>query len=289
MLKLINDIFSHPANRNSRVAAIMRAVRWHLSKRLSGQPHDIPYHGKLLRCHPTSHSASRAIYFSCLPDYREMRFILDFLRPGDNFIDAGANIGLYTLLALSVVGDNGHVYAFEPNPHVAAMLRESLRLNSASNVTIHEIGLADVDGSAAFSADGDDCTSHIVASSTTANTEILIARLDRILDDIPYAMAKFDIEGYEPFAIRGASQWTKTGNPPVMLIEMGGYSKRHGISTSDFIQELEQIGYFTAIYNPNTREIERTKKPWEIPTDNVLAIATERLAFVADRLKGKSA
>ena len=76
--------------------------------------------------------------------------MLDFLRPGDTFIDAGANIGLFTLLALSVVGDKGHVHAFEPNPLVAAMLRESLALNAADNVTVHEIGLSDVEGSAAF-------------------------------------------------------------------------------------------------------------------------------------------
>ncbi|QDV45940.1 Methyltransferase domain protein [Stieleria neptunia] len=289
MLQLLHAIVSHPANHNARVKALMRAVRWQFSKRLTGRPRDLSYHGKILRCHPTNHSASRAIYFSGLPDYREMRFILDYLRPGDTFVDAGANVGLYTLLALSVVGDSGHVHAFEPNPQVAAMLRESLALNAADNVTVHEIGLADVEGSAAFSADGDDCTSHIVGSSTTTDTQIPIGRLDRILDDIPYAMMKFDIEGYEPFAIRGASEWTKSHNPPVMLIEMAGYSKRHGISTSEFIEELERIGYVTAIYNPNGHELQPTKKPWEVPIDNVLAIADDRFAFVENRLRQQTA
>ena len=285
MLKLINEIVSHPANRNMRANALMRALYWQFSKRLTGQSRDIAYHGKLLRCHPTSHSASRAIYFSCLPDYWEMRFILDFLRPGDTFIDAGANIGLFTLLALSVVGEKGHVHAFEPNPLVSAMLRESLALNAADNVTVHDIGLSDVEGSAAFYTDGDDCTSHIVASLSGAENQIQVNRLDRLLVDIPYAMMKLDIEGYEPFAIRGASLWTKTQNPPVMLVEMSGYSKQYGISTSDFIEELDRIGYFTAVYDPDSREIRKTKKPWEVPVDNVLAIAKDRMAFVVDRLQ----
>lgn len=285
ILRLIHDIVSHPANRDFRTKALVRAIHWQISKRLSGKPRDIPYHGKLLRCHPKNHSASRAIYFSCLPDYREMRFMLDFLRPGDTFVDAGANIGLYTLLALSVVGDKGYVHAFEPNPVVAGMLRESLALNAASNVSVHEIGLADVEGEATFCSDGDDCTSHIVTSSTGNNGKIPIGRLDQVLDDAPYAMMKFDIEGYEPFAIRGASQYTKNSNPPVMLIEMAGYSKRHGIATYEFIEELERLGYFTAVYDPIRRELHRTKKPGEVQADNVLAIANERLAFVEDRLR----
>jgi hypothetical protein len=289
ILRLFNEIVSHPANEKARVNALIRAMYWQCSRRLTGQPQNINYHGKLLRCHPTSHSASQAIYFSCLPAYWEMRFMLDFLRPGDTFIDAGANIGLFTLLALSVVGNKGHVHAFEPNPLVAAMLRESLALNAADNVTVHEIGLSDVEGSAAFDMGGDDCTSHIVASLIDAETQIPIDRLDRLLVDIPYSMMKLDIEGYEPFAIRGASLWTKNQNPPVMIVEMSGYSKQYGISTSDFIKELDQIGYFTAIYNPESREIRRTKEPWKVPVDNVLAIAEERLDFVMDRLQKNTA
>jgi hypothetical protein len=136
---------------------------------------------------------------------------------------------------------------------------------------------------------GDDCTSHIVASLIDAETQIPIDRLDRLLVDIPYSMMKLDIEGYEPFAIRGASLWTKNQNPPVMIVEMSGYSKQYGISTSDFIKELDQIGYFTAIYNPESREIRRTKEPWKVPVDNVLAIAEERLDFVMDRLQKNTA
>jgi FkbM family methyltransferase len=283
-LRLFGDIVNHPANRQARISAFMRAARWQLSKRLTGRPLDICYHGKHLRCHPASHSASRAIYFSCLPDYWEMRFILDYLRPGDAFIDVGANVGLYTILALSVVGDQGQIHAFEPNPLVAAMLRESIALNSAENITVHEIGLADTDGVAAFSSAGDDCVSHIVSSSGDIGTQIPICRLDRLLPEAPYAMMKLDIEGYEPFAIRGASQWTQNQIPPVMLVEMGGYTKRYGIRTDEFVEELDQIGYFTAVYNPESCQIQPCK-PWEIPSDNVLAIAKGRQELIEKRLR----
>ncbi|MFN0111793.1 MAG: FkbM family methyltransferase [Blastocatellia bacterium] len=289
-IKLFSEIWTHPANRKAPYQALINAIHWQITKRMTGRPSDISYHGLKLRCYPDSHSASRAVYFSGLPDYREMRFILDFLRPGDQFIDVGANIGLYTLLALSAVGPTGYVHSFEPNPTVVRVLNESLQLNSADNVAVHEIGLADTEGVVAFSMTEDDCTAHIVEqSASSARTEIPIGRLDRILDSVPYAMAKFDIEGYEPFAIRGASRLLQEHNPPVMLIEMAGYSERYGITTPDFIAELEQLGYFIAIYHPDSRELQPTIRPWEIPVENVLAVSKERKQFVEDRVKEQMA
>ena len=73
---------------------------------------------KKIRCYPNSSSASKIIYFSAFPDFYEMGFMKDYLRPGDNFIDGGANIGLYTILAASLVGNNGKVVAFEPSPEI---------------------------------------------------------------------------------------------------------------------------------------------------------------------------
>jgi len=97
-------------------------------------------------------------------------------------------------------------------------------------------------------------------------------------------MAKFDIEGFEPFAILGASRWLKLGNPPVLQIEMTGHSKRFGVSTSEFIDELDGIGYFTAVYEPETGPLNPTKRPWEIPVDNVLTVSRQRKSFVEERL-----
>lgn len=285
-MKLVSEILKHPANQSSPVSLLTRAVYWQLYKRLTGRAKDISYHGLTLRCYPDSHSASRAIYFSGLPDYREMRFILDYLRPGDKFIDAGANIGLYTLLALSVVGSTGHVHAFEPNRGTANRLLETLRLNQVNNVTVHQMGLSDAPGTVDFNLTLDECTAHISAcsSSSTSGTVIDVARLDEQLDDSQYAMAKFDIEGYEPFAIRGTGRWLRNGNPPVMQIEAAGYSNRYGVSTEEIIAELHRFGYFTAVYCPDTFSLKRTNCPWQIPVDNILAISEKYESFVMQRL-----
>lgn len=65
------------------------------------------------------------------------------LRPGDLFVDAGANIGIYTLLASRLVGSTGKVIAIEMMPDTAAILRRHVVENGCSNVEIVEKALSD--------------------------------------------------------------------------------------------------------------------------------------------------
>ncbi len=290
-MNLLTDIWTHPANRQARVAAVVRAMKWQAYKRIMRSHIDLPYHGLKLRCQPESHSASRAIYFSGLPDYPEMRFIQDYLKPGDTFIDIGANVGLYTLLALSIVGKTGHVHAFEPNASTAKLFSESIRLNAAQNVTLHQVAVGEQNANVAFESTGDNCTAHVDPDQSPTNVDseqVEIVRLDDYLPKSEFAMAKLDIEGFEPFALRGAKQLLTAGNPPVLQVEMAGYSKRYGVNTSEFIKELAEVGYFTAVYNPENRTLFETTTPWEIPTENVLAISRQRESFVKERLQSRS-
>ena len=53
----------------------------------------------------------------------QTQLIKDNLREGEVFIDLGANIGYFTLIASKIVGPKGHVYAFEPNPVIFSILK----------------------------------------------------------------------------------------------------------------------------------------------------------------------
>ncbi len=57
------------------------------------------------------------------------RFIFKWLRPGDTFVDIGANAGYYTAIAGSIVGPSGRVHAFEPNPVVVTLLQKTVEVN----------------------------------------------------------------------------------------------------------------------------------------------------------------
>jgi len=72
--------------------------------------------------------------------------IASLLKPGYVFIDVGANIGYYTLLAASRVGPKGHVHAVECSPDTLQLLRENVKKNDLQNVTIHPVAASDVRG-----------------------------------------------------------------------------------------------------------------------------------------------
>lgn len=168
---------------------------------------------------------SYAIYGECLQN--EIDFISHFVKPGDVVIDGGANMGAITIPLAQMVGDNGHVYAFEPQRHIRHILCGNIALNNLYNVTVEERPLwehpyaflwtpkskrewyevpdqhmAGVEMSEEETPDGD----------PTIGTTIDCLELER-LDFI-----KLDIEGAEPRALRGAKK-TIEKCQPVMLIE----------------------------------------------------------------------
>jgi hypothetical protein len=115
VLSVLKYIWNHRANNNRRLTVIIYGVAWQLYKRITGYHFDIKiFYNIKIRCYPNSTSASSLIYCSGMPDFHEMRFMKDYLRKGDGFIDVGANIGAYTLLAASLVGSSGRVDSIHP-------------------------------------------------------------------------------------------------------------------------------------------------------------------------------
>ena len=58
------------------------------------------------------------------------------IQPGDTVLDLGANIGYFTLLFAKLVGNNGIVFAFEPEPQNIALLTKNIKINNYKNVTL---------------------------------------------------------------------------------------------------------------------------------------------------------
>jgi len=74
------------------------------------------------------------------PDVRKV--FCSLIRKGDIVVDVGASIGLYTLLAAKLVGSDGFVYAFEPDPVRFSKLLENVKLNNFKNVKAFDIALS---------------------------------------------------------------------------------------------------------------------------------------------------
>jgi hypothetical protein len=125
--QLLRFIVNHPLNRDDKVASLARFVRWQVASRIMRRPIALPFvnHTQLLVSQGMTGATGN--YYCGLHEVSEMAFVLHALRADDLFVDAGANVGSYTVLAAGAVG--AQVIAIEPLPATFAKLEGNIRLN----------------------------------------------------------------------------------------------------------------------------------------------------------------
>jgi FkbM family methyltransferase len=179
----------------------------------------------------------------------ETSLVLAALAPGDTFLDVGANIGYFSLLAARQVGASGAVFAFEPDPLNYALLRASIAANDlATVVRPMRAALAAKDGDGHLHLSEDNLGDHKlhhgagdrarVPVSLLAGAAYLAPRLDRL------RMVKIDTQGSEYLVLQGLMPLLVAMRPRAdILIEVTPLSLREaGHSGRQLIDLLATLG-----------------------------------------------
>lgn len=135
--------------------------------------------------------------------------------------DLGGHVGFYTLLASELVGPNGKVFVFEPVPRNLSYLKEHLRLNHASNVTVIEAAVSERSGAVFFDEGPDSSMGHLASDG---RLQVMTVTLDELFSngEIPAPdYIKIDIEGAEYSALLGARSILMESHPTVFLATHG--------------------------------------------------------------------
>lgn len=153
-----------------------------------------------------------------------------FCRPGSTAIDAGANIGQWSLPMARLVGPSGRLFAFEPMPRASGSLRKTFRVNGFRHAEAYPLALSDVEGRAtlhmASSATGivDSGVSSLERQAPGSTPiEVQTVTLDEFLKDHeipPISFIKIDVEGHEARVLAGA-RLTLRRHRPALVIETG--------------------------------------------------------------------
>lgn len=206
-------VLRHPSNRGQRLRRLVGVVRYEVGT-ATGRQVTAPFADRSrVRVVKGGNSSSRAV-FARLPDWPEMRIWQAVLQPGDRFVDVGANVGLYTLLAAERGCD---VIAVEPATDMAAMLRANTRMNGVT-AEVREVALldgpgrvslvgADANRRRAVRGGADDHPGAVVASS-----------LDELLGGRSARGVKIDVEGNERLVLEGGPHVLR--DPALELLQL---------------------------------------------------------------------
>ncbi|MDG2381085.1 MAG: FkbM family methyltransferase [Pirellulaceae bacterium] len=284
-LDVVKFVWSHPANRDRRVRAVGTAVAWQAYKRVVRRPWDISVYGDMkMRCYPDCQGGGLMIYTNGMIDYDDGNFAMRYLRAGDAFVDVGANIGVYTLLAASRVGAEGKVLAFEPGKVAFQRLNENVKLNGLTQVKTMFAAVGEQSGEASFLQSANLINRFSLDGEAEKSEMVPCVTLDDMIGDTRYAMGKIDIEGAEPLAFQGAIKSLAVGNPPVWVMELKDrLLQRFDSSADQFASQIRDLGYRLGQYDADANRLSFPDRPWE-NRDNVVAVHAEAVEQVNNRL-----
>lgn len=183
-------------------------------------------------CHPDWPQSCSHFCSAGEADDLEMRLVISCLRPGDWFVDGGANLGLYAFAALAAVGADGGVVAVDADADACRRLEVAFGLLGAASAAVVHAALTDHDGEVTFHVSENRVRSDI--QSLRPNAEAISKGLRpvvvpaRTLEDIgsgvmagktPRAV-KLDIEGAEVDALRACPAGWLGPDGPLWIVEI---------------------------------------------------------------------
>ena len=254
MWNLLKYVWHHPLNANGKLAALWRVLRWQIAARLMPGLITLPY------VQGTSLFANRGMtgatgnWYCGLHEVHEMAFVFHLLRPGEHFVDVGANVGSYTVLAGG--GVKARVTAVEPIPATFTHLQRNVALNDMNDrVRCCQVGLSDKPGALRFSADLDTVNHVLAEGEDLPSVDVPVTRLDDLVgQDVPVLM-KIDVEGHELAVLHGGAATLGDERLLAVIMETNGSGVRYGVSDDQLIAVMRGHGFAPFGYDPFGRRL----------------------------------
>ncbi len=242
------------------------AAKWRPLKRLMNAtittilPRSVKLEEGTLWLNPNDPALSSMVLFGVFEPYTTFLFRKQ-LRDGQTVIDIGANVGYYTLIAAKRVGQQGRVFAFEPDLENVAIVRKNIEINNLRNVSVITKGVSNQTGNAIlYMSDDNKCTHAIVKNregehqiqieTITIDESIKQARIGKV------SIIKMDIEGAETLALEGMKE-TLLANPDICIFSefYPAAIRRLDREPIDFLKEFSRYGFSIWVIDEDKKKL----------------------------------
>lgn len=172
---------------------------------------------------------AREVFFAGCFATQEIAFLRGVLKPGMNFVDVGANWGLFSMVAAFLVGPSGMVAAMEPDPRIFGKLKANLERNHLRQVRIFEVAIADRDSNLLLAAHDHSGTNWGISrlieggAADEITFNVPSRRLDPLLDEAGFQtvdLLKIDVEGAEDMVLQGMAAGLSSHRYRRILLEL---------------------------------------------------------------------
>ena len=246
MLLGLDRLYNRPTSFRRGRGAFTRLMRWSIAN-LGFEPPLIHLEsGEVFEYSPE-------IAFDVLPrdlvlkgvfEPRATAKIHELMRRDCVFVDVGANIGYFSILAAKWIGPGGSVIAFEPVDAIHRLLCKNISLNQIDNVTALKLACFSYTGQMAMTQTGDSAKSHLATKGEASTQTVSVTTLDdffaqRRVNRID--CLKIDAEGSDFEVIKGARRIIEDFRPAILL-ETDHFG-RFGSSKADVLKHFDSLDY----------------------------------------------
>lgn len=254
-LNTFQFIVTHPLNSSRKLKSVWRFLQWQVGSRILPGPVAVDFvNGSRLLVKPGMTGATGSVYTG-LHEFEDMAFVLHVLQKRDLFVDIGANVGSYTILAGKAVGAS--CLSIEPVPQTFTHLMDNINLNGIQDrVTAYNIALGRKEGKLKFTSTLD-AINHVFSEGDDdlRAIEVEVRTLDVIAAAQSPVLLKIDVEGFETDVIAGADKILSGDSLLAVIMELNGSGARYGYDEMKLHQRMSDYGFAPYTYDPFRREL----------------------------------
>ena len=262
IFRILKKIFYHPLTKKQRTRSILNFFFYNISRFFNNKIDIIvPWVENSKLIIGKADIQLRWCVYTGMSEFEDMFFLLHTLKKNNLFIDVGANVGSYTILASKVIGANS--ICFEPINNTSIRLKNNLTINEIDKLTtLINKAVGSKIGKLYMSArtDTGNVTNRVYLDDDIENSnliEVEVTTLDCEIKTEKEYIIKIDVEGYEHEVIKGNHKVLKDSKLIALIIENNKSSDFYNYKREEIHELIMSFNLFPIMYNPFTRKIEK--------------------------------
>jgi FkbM family methyltransferase len=171
------------------------------------------------------------------------------LRPGQTFVDVGAHVGYFSVLASRLVGPTGAVIAVEPESRNLDLLRRNLARNDCTNSLVVPFAAHSMRAWMSLALDQENRGGHRLVRLGAARTRVRCVRLDDVLPP-NVDVVKIDAQGYDHDIVEGLERTLATNPQLIVIVELSAKELgRRRVDPGWVLARYESLGFDLSVFD----------------------------------------